>query len=237
MARGITQSDVDKAADVLLLRGERPTVDRIRQHLGTGSPNTVTRMLDVWWKSLGARLSASAARVALPGAPEAVAALASQFWEQALATARELAEVALTDERGALAAHRLEADARVAAAQHACEDARRAEAEAAAALATALERLEDRQSLIAQQAAQISDLLAQRDAALARAAGQEAARAALATQLLELQTDAEARLQAQAAHVKAVEDRAHAEIDRARQETRTVRADAQAAQKAHASRV
>ena len=41
MARGITEEDVHSAADALVCAGERPTVERIRAHLGTGSPNTV----------------------------------------------------------------------------------------------------------------------------------------------------------------------------------------------------
>ena len=36
MARGITEHDVHTAADALVAAGERPTVDRIRAHLGTG---------------------------------------------------------------------------------------------------------------------------------------------------------------------------------------------------------
>ena len=43
MARGITESDVHTAADEIVAAGDRPTVERIRAHLGTGSPNTVTR--------------------------------------------------------------------------------------------------------------------------------------------------------------------------------------------------
>lgn len=39
MARGITENDVHTAADELVAAGERPTVDRIRSHLGTGSPS------------------------------------------------------------------------------------------------------------------------------------------------------------------------------------------------------
>ncbi|CAH0128754.1 hypothetical protein SRABI102_00001 [Stenotrophomonas lactitubi] len=56
MARGITESDVHTAADELVAKGERPTVERIRAHLGTGSPNTVTRWLETWWNRLGTRL-------------------------------------------------------------------------------------------------------------------------------------------------------------------------------------
>lgn len=46
MARGITESDVHAAADQLVAAGERPTIERIRAHLGTGSPNTVLRWLE-----------------------------------------------------------------------------------------------------------------------------------------------------------------------------------------------
>lgn len=56
MARGITEADVLEAADALLARGERPTIERVRQELGRGSPNTVNRHLDVWWTSLAARM-------------------------------------------------------------------------------------------------------------------------------------------------------------------------------------
>ena len=56
MARGITEQEVFEAADALLTRGERPTIDRVRQELGRGSPNTVNPMLDVWWASLAERL-------------------------------------------------------------------------------------------------------------------------------------------------------------------------------------
>lgn len=38
MARGITEQDVHTAADDIVTLGERPTVERIRAHLGTGSP-------------------------------------------------------------------------------------------------------------------------------------------------------------------------------------------------------
>ena len=76
MARGITESDVHSAADEIVAAGDRPTVERIRAHLGTGSPNTVTRWLDTWWRGLGPRLEAQQRRFAVPNAPEAIVALA-----------------------------------------------------------------------------------------------------------------------------------------------------------------
>ena len=54
---GVTRADVFNAADALAMRGARPTVERVRNHLGTGSPNTVTPLLDEWWKAVGPRLA------------------------------------------------------------------------------------------------------------------------------------------------------------------------------------
>jgi hypothetical protein len=42
MPRGITENDVFTACDALLLAGERPTIERVPQKIGRGSPNTVT---------------------------------------------------------------------------------------------------------------------------------------------------------------------------------------------------
>ena len=84
MARGITESDVHIAADELVALGERPTIERIRAHLGTGSPNTVMRWLDTWWQGLGQRLEVHHARLSVPAAPDALAALAGDWWALAL---------------------------------------------------------------------------------------------------------------------------------------------------------
>lgn len=98
MARGIRQNEVNQAADALVGAGERPTVERLRAKLGTGSPNTITRMLDVWWAELGARLTAAVA-VAVPDAPDAVQRGFGGAWAQAVSAAREIAtaELALRD--------------------------------------------------------------------------------------------------------------------------------------------
>ena len=58
MARGITEQDVFQAADALLTNGQRPTIERVRRELGRGSPNTVNKLLDQWWASLSARMTA-----------------------------------------------------------------------------------------------------------------------------------------------------------------------------------
>lgn len=89
MAKGISQDQVSHAADQLLYAGERPTIERIRGLLGTGSPNTVNRFLDIWWQSLGSRLSAQTVKIAIPGAPKEVLQLATQLWETAVLAAED----------------------------------------------------------------------------------------------------------------------------------------------------
>ncbi|MEJ8816065.1 DNA-binding protein [Variovorax ureilyticus] len=48
-----------RAADTLLAEGLRPTLERVRQKMGRGSPNTVSPMLERW-VALGARLAGGA---------------------------------------------------------------------------------------------------------------------------------------------------------------------------------
>jgi Plasmid replication region DNA-binding N-term len=84
--RGITQSDVSHAADSLLRAGERPTIEKVRAKIGSGSPNTINPMLDAWWKTLSARLDSGPA--ALHRLPETVAHVAEALWMQALEESR-----------------------------------------------------------------------------------------------------------------------------------------------------
>ncbi len=88
MAAGITESDVWTAADALLLEGARPTIERVRQKIGRGSPNTVSPHLETWFRSLGARIQDPRAFAAPPDVPEPIAQAATHFWEAALAAAR-----------------------------------------------------------------------------------------------------------------------------------------------------
>ncbi|MGE0542152.1 MAG: DNA-binding protein [Dehalococcoidia bacterium] len=84
--RYVTGTDVDGAADALLRAGERPTVEKIRQHLGTGSPNTINPLLDAWWKRLASRLDSGPH--ALHRLPESVAQITETLWLTALEEAR-----------------------------------------------------------------------------------------------------------------------------------------------------
>lgn len=87
-SRSITQQDVWQAADALLLAGQRPTIERIRLHLGRGSPNTVSPHLDAWFAGLGARLQDPQAFAAPANLPEPVNQAARYLWDAAQAEAR-----------------------------------------------------------------------------------------------------------------------------------------------------
>lgn len=88
MATGITESDVWTAADALLLEGARPTIERVRQKIGRGSPNTVSPHLETWFRTLGARIQDPRAFSAPPDVPDPIAQAAAHFWEAALSAAR-----------------------------------------------------------------------------------------------------------------------------------------------------
>lgn len=220
MARGITESDVHTAADEIVGAGERPTVERIRAHLGTGSPNTVTRWLETWWQGLGRRLQAQKARLSLPEAPDAVAALAGELWRLALESANDNARKTVAADRAALQ----EAQATLQAEREAFAleaSAQRSQVEAA----THAEHLASVQAaelkrLVNQLEGQLTELAQQRDAALSRAADAESARQSVDRRLQDLQDAAQSEREALANHVRAIEDRAHAEVDRARQESK-----------------
>jgi chromosome segregation ATPase len=89
MATGITEHNVWQAADELLLEGQRPTIERVRQKIGRGSPNTVLPYLDTWFKGLGARIRDPAAFSLASDVPDRVAQAAQHFWDAAMAEARE----------------------------------------------------------------------------------------------------------------------------------------------------
>jgi septal ring factor EnvC (AmiA/AmiB activator) len=96
-SRGVSSADVERAADQLLRAGERPTVEKIRSALGTGSPNTINPLLDAWWRRLSSRLDAGPA--ALHRLPEGVAHVAESLWLQALDEGRRRALAELQREK------------------------------------------------------------------------------------------------------------------------------------------
>lgn len=102
--RGVQMEEVWAAADTVLGLGERPTIERVRQQLGRGSPNTVGPMLDGWYGSLAKRLQSpvdaieqdDGAEVPLP-AP--VVRAAKAMWGRALQHADERAMAQFTEAR------------------------------------------------------------------------------------------------------------------------------------------
>lgn len=96
MAVGVPENDVFAAADAVLARGERPTVERVRLHLGRGSPARVGGLLDQWWARLAERLNGASR---LPTLPIEVAEEFVAVWQQSIYLAQGVAEQALTEQR------------------------------------------------------------------------------------------------------------------------------------------
>jgi hypothetical protein len=219
MARGITQEQVNTAADALLLAGERPTIERVRVALGTGSPNTLIRLLDVWWAALGDRLNTQARQLALPAAPDAVVEAASAFWVLALQHAGEQADARYADAQRQLAEAETAAEARVIEAISARDQAVQATVAADTARSAAEMRLTDLERLLAQQADQIDDLHRQRDG-LAQERDQAQRQVTTLAEELRQQTVGIATERTRRdEQQRASEDRWLQEVDRARQET------------------
>lgn len=236
MARGITEIDVHTAADELVTKGERPTVERIRAHLGTGSPNTVTRWLETWWQDLGPRLHSHGVRVAIPDAPEALLDLAGQWWSLALASARSIADQALADDRAQLEAERAYLQQASAALE---SHGRGIEGQLAAARHAeqlALTQTAELQRLISQLQGQLAETSKQRDAALAQSDHAREVISQLQRQLDQQLVTFQAERARLGEHARAIEDRAYQEVDRSRQEVKELKTQLSAANKERARR-
>ncbi|TAM89131.1 MAG: DNA-binding protein [Candidimonas sp.] len=214
MAIGVPETEVFAAADRVLARGERPTVERVRAELGRGSPARVGQLLETWWESLAKRLAGEAR---LPELPPEVAAAFRAVWVSASEHATAGAQAALAQEQNALLAAQTSLTQERKIWEIAIAEAQGQARSAAQACEVAETRLTDVQRLVEQQAGQLAELIQQRDGWQRRA---EQLDGAFDTH----QSTVAAEREAQAAHVRAVEDRAHAEIDRAREETKALQA-------------
>ncbi|WP_030072997.1 DNA-binding protein [Halomonas alkaliantarctica] len=86
MARsGIQYSDVQQAVDTLLARGDTPSVQRIREVLGTGSFTTISEHFRSW------RIEREQNRDVPPpkGVPEVIVNVASELWREAQEVANQ----------------------------------------------------------------------------------------------------------------------------------------------------
>ncbi|HGY9620992.1 DNA-binding protein [Pseudomonas sp. XP2] len=219
MAVGVPENDVFAAADAVLARGERPTVERVRLELGRGSPARVGGLLDQWWEQLAGRLRGE---TRLPGLPTEVAQAFVAIWQQATLMAQGVAEEALDTQRQVLAEERetlgaLEARARLEVVQ-----AQQQTTEAVTTRQRVETRLADLEQLLVQRQAQIDDLRAQRDELQTQRDESHAHLAEVRQQLHSTREQAEQARMEQQRYTRDVEDRAYREIDRVREEHKVV---------------
>jgi len=230
MARGITQEQVNGAADAILGAGENPTVEKVRAALGTGSPNTVTRMLDTWRSQLGSRLRQLSA---LPEVPAAVGQAMIEIWRLAVDHAEQVLDARFANERSALEsaqiqlaeereswAARLEAAEVIVARTQAARDL------AEHACATLDGQLQDSHALRA-------DLVQQRNRLQDRCDQQSEQIEALRSQIDEFQITRRSERERQEEHIRAIEDRSHAEVDRSRQDAKQWQQRFESSERAH----
>jgi hypothetical protein len=104
--RGVQEADVWAAADALIAQGLRPTIERVRQHIGRGSPNTVSPMLENWFATLGRRLGVAGEQnpAAASSVPDPVQRMAQELWNTAQEEALHAATSALVEREAALKA-------------------------------------------------------------------------------------------------------------------------------------
>lgn len=228
MAVGVPETDVFAAADAVLARGERPTVERVRLELGRGSPARVGALLDQWWDGLAQRLRGE---TRLPGLPAEVARAFVAVWQQAILLAQDVAEQGLSEQRAVLDAERERLATIEEAAHKTTAQARQQLAVAQVAQRAAEARLADLELLLAQRQAQLDDL--QNRCTLLTAERKEALHEAstLRQELLLAQRQLTQERESSAAYVRDVEDRAHREVDRAREESRAAAAQLKTAGK------
>lgn len=187
MARsGIRYEEVKEVAETLLGRGLNPTIQRVREVLGTGSNTTISEHLKRWQQQM-----ANAPRAVLPPVvPETVTTAMEAFWKiavqsaeaafeeqrhralQAVATAEQARDAALTQAQQAQA-EAAEARGQLEIAQTAqreltdrllVEQERRAAAETA--IQAAEERAQAATASIAEMRAETDSRIAQMNAAL-----------------------------------------------------------------------
>lgn len=222
-SRGVQQHEVDAAADALLARQLRPTIERVREELGRGSPNTIAPMLETWFAGLSPRLGVGQMGDGSEPRPALVRRMADELWRSALALAEEQAQQAVASEKATL-----EQDREALLAAQAALQAERAQfAQKEAYWQQQLQDGRQRAQLLDERVHNLETELSAAKTALsqtqARLQESAASRASdfqsFQEQLRSLSADRE-RIQERAA---ASERRHLEEVDRARQETKQLR--------------
>ncbi|WP_338805531.1 DNA-binding protein [Pseudomonas chlororaphis] len=219
MAVGVPENDVFAAADAVLARGERPTVERVRLELGRGSPARVGALLDQWWEQLAGRLRGE---TRLPGLPTEVAQAFVAIWQQAITLAQGVAEQSLASQRQVLAEEREELVALEGRARLEIVQERQRTAVAVSARQGTETRLTDLELLLAQRQAQIDDLSARREELQEQCNDARKQLVDVQQQLRDCREQAEQARAEQQRYTRDVEDRAYREIDRAREESKAI---------------
>ncbi|NMY12079.1 hypothetical protein PVE_R2G0090 [Pseudomonas veronii 1YdBTEX2] len=219
MASGVPEQQVFDAADAVLARGERPTVERLRLEMGRGSPARVGELLDKWWKRLSERLRAE---TRLPTLPTEVAHAFVDIWKQATLMAEAAVERGMSVQRKVLAEERERLAGLEEQARKDVAFARSQTSEAQAARLTAETRLKDMQALLDQRNADLDDMRQQRTEYRAKLESAE-------QKLVDAAAQAETTRAEQERYTRDVEDRSHREVDRAREEIKAAGAQLQEA--------
>lgn len=197
--RGVQEADVWAAADALIAQGLRPTIERVRQHIGRGSPNTVSPMLETWFATLGQRLGVAAGQgEPLPSSvPDPVQRLAQQLWdaaqEQAVQAAQavlqqredsaQAAEAALAAQQEQLVQREASMQAQKAAMDQALQVAQAQAQDLSRRLDEMQQQLQDRDERLEEMRETLADTARQREA-LQQKHGEEMQSAALERQRL-----------------------------------------------------
>lgn len=226
-ARGIQQEDVWSAADSLIADGLRPTIERVRQKIGRGSPNTVSPMLETWFATLATRLGVNKEEDESDQVPKALQQALEIAWEIALTKGREEAALEIVQAQADLkqatqALQKREAEliqteqVRVVK-QQALEEAVNSARNIAE---DAIARLNEAQQLASRRDAEIQNLQA-------RLAASETARDSEMHRHQQVTADYLEERQKIEDRAQATQHRLLEEIDRARQETKKIFSEAQ----------
>lgn len=219
MAVGVPENEVFAAADAVLARGERPTVERVRLELGRGSPARVGSLLDQWWDRLAQRLRGE---TRLPSLPSEVSQAFVTVWQEAMHYAQGVAEAGLAEQRAVLIEERAEISAAETAARQGVAQYRQQAAAALAAQHNSERRFADLERLLDQSQRQVIDLTQQRDGLKSERDSVRERAQEMESQLLASRHEGEQARKAHEIYVRGVEDRAYREVDRAREENKSM---------------
>lgn len=159
----ISQAEIFRAADELLVEGRRPSIDRVRMHLGRGSPNTIHHHMEIWWTKLGARLR-DLPEKAFPQVPERVGHALQLLWNEALEGAHEALRNSILEREQALTQQEEGLETRV----RALVEREQAAATRAAAIEESLALAREQLSAANQRAETLETALRTRDTECAR---------------------------------------------------------------------